>query len=152
VSDDECIADMDVGNTNSCASTLVGTEAGAADTIAVETVTLDGLADRGVFDPADVSLVWMDIEGFEVHALLGARRLLERGVPVVLELNPKLLRQAGRADDLVPLLGAHYTHVAEVGTLGDEDDAAAFAPVDALHDLMERTGERHTDVVVCRLR
>jgi FkbM family methyltransferase len=149
VSDAEGVAPMDVGNTNSGAYTLVGSEGGGAATIEVPTVTLDGLADRGAFDPADVSLVWMDIEGFEVHALLGARGLLERGVPVVLELNPKLLRRAGRADDLAPLLAAHYTHVAEVGTLGD-DDATAFAPVDALHALMERTAERHTDVVVCR--
>jgi FkbM family methyltransferase len=149
VSDGEGVAQMDIGHTNSGAYTLVDTDAAARDTIAVPTVTLDGLADRGAFDPADVSLVWMDIEGFEAHALLGAGRLLERGIPIVLELNPKLLRRAGRVDHLVPVLAAHYTHVAEVGTLGD-DDATAFAPVDALHALMERTAERHTDVVVCR--
>ena len=150
VSDAEGVAHMDVGHTNSGAYTLAGTEAGAADTIPVPTVTLDGLAERGAFDSADVSLLWMDIEGFEVHALLGARRLRERGVPIVMELAPKLLRQAGRSDELVPVLAEHYTHVAELSALGGDADADAFAPVETLHELMERTAERHTDVVVCR--
>jgi hypothetical protein len=92
----------------------------------------------------------MDVEGFEVHALLGARRLRERGVPIVMELAPKLLRRAGRSDELVPMLAEHYTHVAELSALGGDADADAFAPVETLHDLMERTAERHTDVVVCR--
>ncbi|MDI3489245.1 MAG: hypothetical protein PWP11_522 [Thauera sp.] len=41
------------------------------------------------------SLLWMDIEGHEGHALKGAERLLATGIPVVCEFNPEFLIQSG---------------------------------------------------------
>jgi len=48
--------------------------------------------------PANDSLLWMDIEGYEGHALSGAAGLLASGVPVVCEYNPTFLRKAGGMD------------------------------------------------------
>lgn len=41
------------------------------------------------------SLLWMDIEGFEGHALTGAKTLLSSGTPVVSEFHPEFLARAG---------------------------------------------------------
>lgn len=41
------------------------------------------------------SLLWMDIEGYEGHALAGAERLLSTGTPAVCEFNPTYLEQSG---------------------------------------------------------
>ena len=54
--------------------------------------------------PTAQSLLWMDIEGYEGHALLGAARLLVAGVPVVCEFNAAYLGQAGGMDGLVQSL------------------------------------------------
>ena len=40
------------------------------------------------------SLLWMDIEGYEGHALKGASRMLAAGIAVVCEFNPKFLEQS----------------------------------------------------------
>ena len=41
------------------------------------------------------SLLWMDIEGYEGHALKGARNLLASGMPLIFEFNPELLTETG---------------------------------------------------------
>ena len=41
------------------------------------------------------SLLWMDIEGYEGHALMGAMDLLAAGTPVVCEYNPSYLLRSG---------------------------------------------------------
>lgn len=41
--------------------------------------------------PGHSSLLWMDIEGYEGHALAGASRLMATGIPLVFEYNPVLL-------------------------------------------------------------
>lgn len=45
--------------------------------------------------PSVPSLLWMDIEGYEGHALVGAERLLGTGTPAVCEFNPTYLEQSG---------------------------------------------------------
>jgi len=45
--------------------------------------------------PSAPSLLWMDIEGYEGHALTGAGRLLSTGTPAVCEFNPTYLEQSG---------------------------------------------------------
>lgn len=50
-----------------------------------------------VEQPRNDALLWMDIEGYEGHALQGAAGLLAAGVPVVCEYNPSHLTQSGGA-------------------------------------------------------
>lgn len=45
--------------------------------------------------PSDGALLWMDIEGYEGHALRGAPNLLAAGIPVVCEYNTGYLENSG---------------------------------------------------------
>ena len=45
--------------------------------------------------PRDGALLWMDIEGYEGHALRGAPNLLAAGIPVVCEYNTGYLENSG---------------------------------------------------------
>lgn len=45
--------------------------------------------------PHDGALLWMDIEGYEGHALRGAPNLLTAGIPVVCEYNTGYLENSG---------------------------------------------------------
>lgn len=56
-----------------------------ADGIAVQTMRLDDL------NFPSRSLLWMDIEGYEGHALAGAGSLLASGIPFVSEFHPEFL-------------------------------------------------------------
>lgn len=86
----------------------------AGGEIEVESVTLDGLAERGVYDPAQVGLLWIDAQGHEAHVLAGAGRLLDAGVPLVVALRPKKLRRGGGLERYVELLQDRYRRVADL--------------------------------------
>jgi hypothetical protein len=93
----------------------------------------------------------MDIEGYEVHALQGAQSLVERSVPFVMELNPSVLRAAGRADQLVPTLEGYYTHVVNLRDLRKGTSRDAFQPLGAVTGMLEDAEEKAMDVLACRL-
>ena len=48
---------------------------------------MDELAADGVFDPASVGMLWLDVEGHEVHVLAGASTVLAHSPPLVMELS-----------------------------------------------------------------
>jgi FkbM family methyltransferase len=109
---------------------------------------LDDLAREGVFQPARVGLIWLDVEGYECHVLTGAALLLERAVPIVMELNLKLLDRAGTLHDLPKVLshGYGYTHMLDL-----RPARAAFEPLN-LSDLIARYApEGGTNVLVARI-
>ncbi len=66
------------------------------ENIMVVSTTLDDLLTDGVED----TLIWMDIQGHEGIALLGAPKTLARKPPMVLEFCPLLMRQANSYDAL----------------------------------------------------
>jgi FkbM family methyltransferase len=107
----------------------------------VEVARLDDVVE------GDVDFLLVDAEGHEVQVLAGGDRVLATGVPLVLELNPKLLELAGRIDELPGLLARHYTHVLDL-----RDRSAAFVPVDRVGALLEEYAGRSTDLLACRLR
>jgi len=117
-------------------------EVGAPDgeEIEVVAVTLDGLAARGVYDSADVGMVWVDAQGHEGHVLAGATRLLERGVPLVVALRPKKLRRGGGLERYVELLEGRYERVV---------DLRAAEPVEEIGALRRFIDEnRKTDLLL----
>ncbi|WP_082827176.1 FkbM family methyltransferase [Rhodanobacter thiooxydans] len=67
-----------------------GNHAIGSDGILVHSSRLDDLP-----LPPTPALLWMDIEGYEGHALTGASGLLSTGMPVVCEFNTTYLKQAG---------------------------------------------------------
>lgn len=48
--------------------------------------------------PSSRALLWMDIEGYEGHALAGGAKLLNAGIPFVSELNFQFLQASGGMD------------------------------------------------------
>lgn len=127
------------------------------EAVAVRTVTLDELVDSGAVKPDRVGMLWMDAQSHEGHILAGGARLLEHGVPIVLEWYPRSLDRLGDRDKLQDMVADHYTHfidlreapapdipehqVHEAGTLGDY--AEPFT--------RSSTGRRFTDILVLRL-
>lgn len=121
----------------------------AANSVRVPLTTLDALVEDGSLDPAEASLLWLDIKGHELEALQGAQALRERSVPIVMEFIPRELRRDGRLEALRSLLGEHYTHVLDLRLR--PDDVPDIRPLDALPKLAERYKRGFTDLLVFRL-
>lgn len=86
-----------------------------AETVTVETVTLDALVERGTIDPARTGMIWIDAGGAEDRVLRGARRLVEAGVPVVASFRSNQLEAGG---DVAEQLAAGYTDAIELRKQG----------------------------------
>lgn len=94
----------------------------------VRTVTLDGLVDDGTIDPALAGLLWCDAVGHDAQAVLGATRLVEAGVPLIVNVSGAI--QGETRDAFVLLLGRHYAEIVELRK------AQRTLPIDALADLV----------------
>lgn len=81
--------------------------------VPVRSVCLDDL------DFPDGCLLWMDIEGYEGHALAGGRRLLALGTPVVSEFNPAFLEKSGGLELFREALAGR--HLYDLETPGDAE-------------------------------
>jgi FkbM family methyltransferase len=122
----------------------------------VPTVTLDELAADGVFDPDDVGLLWIDAQAHEGHILEGASCLVERGVPVVFEWDPKALDQLGDRGKLQDAVAEHYTQFIDLRASHDTGGPAFEArPAKGLEDyaqpFLEPDGRNISDILVLRL-
>lgn len=123
------------------------------ETTTVPQFALDTLARRGLFDPDDVGLLWMDAEGHEGHVLKGARCVTELGVPIVTELSPEKLGRHGGLHDLLEIAGTRYTHFVRLRHLqGRTQLRFDLDPTDRLDTEIEwlSGGSRHTDVLLIR--
>ena len=113
--------------------------------VTVRLTSLDALAAAGELDVAAAGLLWIDAQGHEPSVLGGASRLLEAGVPVVLELWPAGLAEAGSLERLRDILAASFTHVAELGRRRE------LVAVDELDAVIESCGTAITDLLAVRL-
>lgn len=86
--------------------------------------------------PDDVSLVWIDVEGFESEVIAGMAELLECKTPLVVEVTPRYLGE--RLRDLVDRLETNYAQCHMIS-------GAATAPIPFDH---LRTLEEQIDIVV----
>jgi FkbM family methyltransferase len=144
------LLDLDVGGLGSEYHHLASGDGTAELRQLVPTTTLDALAARGVFEPDRVGLLWMDIEGHEVHALEGASALLERRVPLVVEFCREKLERAGTLGRVPELLSAHYSRILD---LREPAEQSQFLPVQEIGRVIDahyghRRG-RCVDVLVC---
>jgi FkbM family methyltransferase len=114
--------------------------------VGVSLTTLDTLVENGSLDPVQTSLLWLDVEGHELEVLQGARRLVERSVPIVMEFVPRRLRQDGRLGALGGLLAEHYTDVLDLRPRDDPD----IRPLDELDVIAKRYARGFTDLLVFR--
>jgi len=58
---------------------------------------LAGLSDDSLLQ--NIAIVWIDIQGYEGYAFMGARNLLSKGVPVMAEIWPYGIRRAGMSQE-----------------------------------------------------
>jgi FkbM family methyltransferase len=116
-------------------------------TVDIELRTLDGLEAEGRIGTDDITLVWLDVQGHEPHVLGGATRLLTRGVPVVTEFHPTVLRRNGTYDLMAGLVAEHFSSFVD---LRDRTDGAArkAVAVDRLPDVAESLGDRFSDLLL----
>jgi FkbM family methyltransferase len=123
------------------------------ETITVRQVALDTVAGQGVFDPDDVALLWMDAEGHEGHILRGGESLTERGVPVVMELNPDALGRHGGLEFVKEVAQARYTHYVRLRQArGRTEMRFDLEPTDQLVEEIDWLSreDRFTDVLLVR--
>jgi FkbM family methyltransferase len=123
----------------------------------IDLITLDQLAEDGVIDRDLVGMIWIDVEGHEGHVLKGAATLVERGVPLVLEVDPTGLEARGDPRMLYAVAERSYTHFVDVRRRkGRQGGAGAgLQPLAALGDHAARfrdpDGPSHTDLLLLRL-
>lgn len=82
--------------------------------ITVDTAAVDTILDREGIDPAEVGLLWVDVQGHEGHVLESAAGLLKHGVPTLVEYWPYGLRRSGGLDLLHAQIGTWFTTVVDV--------------------------------------
>ncbi len=119
----------------------------APGAVAVDTVSLDGLAADAVVDPATTGLLWFDCSGCEQQALRASSAFLEHRVPLVLTLRRG---QFTESTPLLERLQSIYEHVIDLRSPNLADPITAWAPtLRPVHDLvLLPEGKKLTDVLV----
>lgn len=85
---------------------------------------------------AEITLIWIDVQGHEGHAFRGAERTLARGVPVMSELWPYGLRRAGfEAADFRSIARRHWRSF-----WVRRPEGYVAAPIDTIESLFEELG------------
>lgn len=97
------------------------TSADDIDATLVDAVALDDLlAERGIA-PADVGLLWLDVQGHEGHVLMGAPKLMETKPPLVFAARARKLAKAGTLEFLIDAIAATYPCVVDLRASGDHE-------------------------------
>jgi len=123
-------------------------DAAGETTVTVPLTTLDRAVEEGALEPSRAGLLWLDVEGHELETLEGARRLLGRSVPIVMEFIPRALREGARLAQLVSVLSEHYTHVVDLRHR--LHGKPHLLRLDELEQLADRYRRGFTDVLVLR--
>lgn len=107
--------------------------------VSVTTTTLDALLPDG----GAGTLIWMDIQGHEGIALMGAERTLRGKPPLVLEFCPALMSQASSYEVLkAAIAGYHGFH-----DLAHPSDLRPLMDLDRLYEALGSRGN-FTDILV----
>ena len=94
--------------------------------IKVPVKTLDETIQSQGIAPAQIKLLWMDVQGHEGHIFQGAGSLIGAGVPVVFELWPYGLRSAGTdLESFIQFVTEHFTHLWDLGAENPEGKPAS---------------------------
>ena len=123
----------------------------------METVTLDDLSEMGTIELERTGLLWMDAQGHEGHIIQGASKFTDRGVPIVLEWDPKGLDEVGDRGKIERIAAESYTHFGNMRA-----DSGGTAPkfwlqdIESLHEYANRflgpdRSQVFTDILLVRL-
>lgn len=76
----------------------------------VQTICLDSYCKQHNIDSEEISIIWIDAQGFEGYILKGAEQLLsKKAFPVLIEFWPKALQESGCFDLLCEVVEKHFT-------------------------------------------
>lgn len=117
--------------------------------IEVRLARLDVLVSETQLAPADISLIWVDTQGFEAYVLAGAKKTLEVGPAVVLEIWPYALRRIGGFDLLPRLVTESFAVYYDLA----DGSAARPRPAKDVNLLLERLhrSDGTTDILLLPL-
>jgi FkbM family methyltransferase len=129
---------------------VAGVETG--DTIEVPCWRLDDWCKRLLIDPALVTYVKVDTQGWEVDVLRGAPTLLSRlHIAWQLEISPAMLREAGaQPEDLFDICAARFSHFVDLGK--DATGPRARRTADLRSALGYLDPDSQTDVILFNAR
>ncbi len=104
------------------------------------------LKEAGI-NPDDIGLFWIDVQGFEGHALTGAEELLGRGIPAVSEIWPYAIQRSGLSlDAFATIVQRFWTHAAL-----SEGDSFRLIQIDQMREFLNNLGEtEYRDVIFIR--
>ncbi|HET7485898.1 MAG TPA: FkbM family methyltransferase [Solirubrobacterales bacterium] len=127
-----------------------GTDGGALgeegwNTVEVPTATLDSFVESGEVDLDSVGLLWIDAQGHEGQIVAGAKTLIAKRVPLVIEFWPYGLRRSGGLEELVNTISFTYGKLLDLG----KDPPEAPRPVADIARLAdEYQGVTQTDLLL----
>ncbi len=85
-----------------------------AATVRVPAATFDDEVAAGRIPLDDLGLAWIDVQGFELEVLKGARTLLDAGVPLVIEFATAMGSRA-QLNELAEMLADSYAVMVDLG-------------------------------------
>ncbi|MGD0796514.1 MAG: FkbM family methyltransferase [Acidobacteriaceae bacterium] len=130
----------------------VGGDFGAEEerqSISVRVSALDSIIREAGIAVEEISLVWVDTQGFEGFVLQGAKEILGAGVPFHMEIWPHALRRAGSSEVLLSLLEANFTRFYDTAS-GAAELSQPIAEVRGLFARLGETDSGQTDILAFR--
>lgn len=115
--------------------------------IEVPVMRLDDILARESVAPHQVCLAWIDVQGHEGQALLGAEGLFRAGVPLAVEIWPDELERSGGLTALLSIAAAHYEGFVDLRDPRSNPRPVAELPV-VVASL--RGSSRFTDILLLR--
>jgi FkbM family methyltransferase len=101
-------------------------------TVKVKAIRLDDLIAMGLVSPEEVGLLWIDVQGHEGHVLRGATRLIDGGLPALVEYSPGRMAASGGLAAFQQIVRERFQTVFDLRTTDSEqqvaDVEALFAP------------------------
>jgi FkbM family methyltransferase len=120
---------------------------GSGDTV-VEMRRLDDALSAAGIEPADVGMLWIDVQGYEPFVLEGAGRYLDAPPPTVIEFWPAGLARAGGAARLGRVIADRYREITDLRESRRRGRRMTL-PASRLGDLTARyQGSDHTDLLL----
>lgn len=118
--------------------------------IKVPGTTMVNLFTEHKINPDDVSLIWIDTQGYEGHILKGARNLLSHKIPLCLEFWPHGLNRTGGLELLTNILKENYSHFCNVRQKTQQPE---MIDIENIADFANSFEERKfTDIIAVNLR
>ena len=140
-----------LGRHNAGDNRIVGAQPGAADqgdqnSVRVPAVTFDDEVAAGHIPLDDLGLAWIDVQGFELEVLKGARSLLSAGVPLVIEFATAMGSRE-QLQQLAELLANSYSVMVDLGWCA-LTNRLKFQPAWAVRHLATDGRELETDLLM----